>query len=567
MIRYSISWTRPNDHLFDVSIAFTAPADDPRLLLPAWRPGRYLIQNYAANVRGWTAANAAGEPLDIGKDGKSSWRVSARAGEEVTVRYQFYGGVLDAGSSFLDETEAYFNGTNLFMMVEGLRSEPATLTVGAPSAWRVETQLPRESGNAFSARDYDHLIDSPTIAAPAFTRHSFVESGARIHLVFLGDDGIDTEQFVDPVRAIARTQAALFGGIPVGEYRFLTHIADKWHGVEHEASCSIVAKRIDLLGAKPGDEGWDHFVSICSHEFFHTWNVKRILPAAFAPYDYSTEALTRLLWAMEGVTSYFGDLTLVRGGVWEEERYLKHLGETIEILENSPGRNVISLSQASFDSWLQNDMHDRANALISFYNKGEVVAAMLDLTIRKRSGGAASLDDVLRRLWSDYGRSGRGMAEDAFRRAVESLVDVGDFFDRYVDGTEPLPYEDLLAAAGVAIEFTSRETGAALAAALKSEGGRLLVVSALNGGAAAAAGLLAGDEIIAIDGTRTSNEAEARAVLRSIDEEVAVEMLVARAGVIRSATLTGTADPRLKVTLSAAGESEVRNRWLGRTDA
>jgi predicted metalloprotease with PDZ domain len=401
MPSYTIAWNDPSDRLYDITMSFVRQSPDPVLHLPAWRPGRYLIQNYAANVTSVTAADAAGESLDVEKVEKSAWRVTARAGEQITVRYRYYAGVLDAGSSFLDETEAYFNGSNLFMMVEGLRGEEARLTIGAPAEWRIETQLPREDESTFVARDYDHLIDSPVIAAPRLVRHSFNESGATIHLVFVGSEHIDTDQFIEPLRLIVREQARMFGGLPLREYRFLTHVGDRWHGVEHDSSCSIIAKRSDLLGTTSGESGYDHFLSIASHEFFHLWNVKRILPACFAPYDYSKETLTRLLWVMEGVTSYYGELTLVRAGLWDETRYLEHLASEVEILENSPGREVLSLSQASFDGWLANDAHDRTNALISFYNKGEVVAALLDLCIRRESGGTKSLDDVMLTLWRE----------------------------------------------------------------------------------------------------------------------------------------------------------------------
>lgn len=545
MLAYTVSWQDPNEHQFEIAVSFTAPADQPRLLLPVWRPGRYLIQNYAANVSAWSATNVAGEPRDIRKDGKSSWRVDARAGEDLVVRYRYFAGVLDAGSSFLDGHEAYFNGSNLFLMAEGLRGEPARLSIGAPADWRIETQLAREDENTFVARDYDHLIDSPVICAASPTRHSFQESGAWIHLVFVDDERIDTEQFVEPLRAIVRTQAELFGELPVREYRFLTHVGDKWHGVEHESSCSIVARRSDLLGAKAGDQGYDHFISICSHEFFHLWNVKRILPAAFAPYDYWNETPTKLLWVMEGVTSYYGDLTLARAGLWSYERYLKHLGEEIETLENQPGREHLSLSQASFDSWLQTNVHDRANALISFYNKGEVVAALLDLTIRRETKGTKSLDDVMRLVW----REQKPLGEDGFKRAVHEVCDAGDFFERYVDGTEPLPYAELLATAGVTFESGPAGDGAALGATLRSEGGRLMVASAMRGGAAYAAGLLAGDEIVSIDGTRTTDEAGVKTVMRSIAIGTTVEMLVSRGGVVKSMPLAGMADPRVKITL------------------
>ncbi|HEX8153492.1 MAG TPA: M61 family peptidase, partial [Thermoanaerobaculia bacterium] len=431
MLNYVLSWAQPFDRLFDVSISFVAPVDDPRLVLPSWRPGRYLIQNFAANVREWSAGEHR-----IRKDGKSSWRVAARAAEPVTVRYRYYAGVLDAGSSFLDADEAYFNGSNLFMLVEGLRGEEHRLTIAAPADWMIETQLPRarddadDGGATFLARDYDHLIDSPTICSPKLTRHTFSESGTTIHLVFRGDEGIDTAQYVEPVRAVVREQAALMGGMPLTEYRFLYHVRDKWHGVEHEASSSIIVRRGALIGVGPGDDGYDHLLSITSHELFHLWNVKRILPAAFAPYDYSTETPTRLLWAMEGITSYYGELTLVRCGKWKLKRYLDHLRKEIETLESLPARRHVSLSDVSFDAWLADafHMHDRGNATYSFYTKGELVSLLLDLTIRTRSEGTKSLDDVMRLLWNEYGAAGRGLEEDAIERAVARVCDVGDFF-------------------------------------------------------------------------------------------------------------------------------------------
>src|SRR5947207_5002405 len=325
-MHYTLSWVHPNDHLYDVALRFTAPEDDPLLWLPAWRPGRYLSQNFAANVREWSA--------NLRKVGSSSWRAAARVGEEVTVSYRYYAGVLDAGSSFLDDEEAYFNGSNLFLCVDRLRSEPARLTVAAPGDWPIETQLPRDDDGVFHARDYDHLIDSPVIAAEAMTRHSVVESGARIHLIVRGDG--DFEQYLEPLRGVVRAHAALFGGLPLDDYKFLGHFGARWHGVEHEGSASLVVKR----GTEDFD---DHFLSLCSHEFFHLWNVKRIVPAAFVPYDYLRETPTRLLWATEGITSYYGDLALVRAGLWDETRWLEHLREEIEMIENAAGRHHLSL--------------------------------------------------------------------------------------------------------------------------------------------------------------------------------------------------------------------------------
>ena len=559
MVHYLLSWGAPADRLFDLAVRFTAPVDTPRLLLPSWRPGRYLMQNYAANVREWSAGESR-----IWKDGLTSWRVEARAGDEVTVRYRCYAGQLDAGSSFLDEDEAYFNGSNLFMLVEGLRNEACALTIAAPADWRIETQLTRDDSGVFHARDYDHLIDSPTIAAATMTRHSFVENGARFHLIFRGDDGIDTEQFVEPARAIARTQAELFGGFPFDEYRFLYHVRDRWHGVEHEDSSSIILRRHALLGAGPGDEGFDMMLALTSHELFHAWNVKRLLPARFAPYDYWNATPTRLLWAIEGLTSYYGEISLVRAGLWSVDRYLRHLGNEIQTLEAQPARHHLSLAQSSFDAWLSDPAHahDLPNAWYSFYNKGEIVSALLDLTIRRATNGERSLDDVVRLLWQERATP---LDEDAVERAVARVADVGDFFARYIDGTEPLPYEELFNAAGIAFAASPREPeSAALGVRIKVQEGMLVIESAMRGGAGMEAGLLPGDELLAIGDTRLSNEVMLSAALRGLSIGETSELLIARAGVLRKLSLTARPDPRPSIAMKLESGSELRRGWLGR---
>ncbi len=574
MVDYLLSWGEPYNRLVDVQLRFTAPHDNPRLILPSWRPGRYLIQNFAANLRSWSG--------NLRKEEKAVWRCEARAGEEVTVTYRYYAGVLDAGSTFLDADELYVNPSNLLMMVDGLRGEPSTLTIAAPADWTIESQLPQrdsafsppqrgegargaDEGFTLLARDYDHLIDSPIIAAERMTRHSFVEGGARVYLILRHDEGIDSEPFVEPLQAITRVQAAMFDGLPFREYRFLGHVGDRWHGVEHEDSCSLILKRSALLGAKPGDEGFDHTLSLCSHELFHAWNVKRMLPAVFLPYDYTREVPTRLLWVMEGVTSYFGELSLVRAGLWTQERYLEHLRKEIETLEGSPARLHLSLSQASFDAWLQEptQTHDKQNSWISFYNKGEIVAALLDLTLRTHT--QSTLEDVLRYLWREY--ASRGMEEDAFERAVATVSgeDYGDFFTRYVHGLDALPYDSVFEPAGVTFGMTGRDR-LALGAKLRSDAGTLVLEAVVRGGAAMAAGLLPHDELLAIDGVRTAAEADVRRVLGSLHEGEGVEVLAARAGIVQRRTLVPQRDPRPSVTLVAAGASDLRDQWLRRLE-
>jgi predicted metalloprotease with PDZ domain len=573
--RYRISWNEPHDHLFDIGITFKARAAETALTLPAWRPGRYLIQNYAANVREWSATGKRARPLEIRKTAKSSWLVRAEPGETVSVRYRYFAGVLDAGSSFLDETEAYFNGSNLFMMVADRRGEPLALEIHTPAGWDVETQLARR-GDAWLARDYDHLIDSPAIVSPSIRRHVFEESGATIHLVFQNADGISTETFVDPLRKIVREQAALFGGLPLRDYRFLFHVGDRWHGVEHEDSSSIILRRDALLGSSAGDDGWEQTLSIASHELFHLWNVKRILPAAFSPYDYSRETPTRLLWAMEGITSYYGDLSLVRAGVWSAERYLEHLAREIEILESAPARAHLSLAQASFDAWLQEPaaMHDRPNAFYSFYTKGELVAALLDLEIRVRTGDRSSLDHVMKALWNEYGAPRRGLPEYGIEKIVRKVTksDFSDFFARYVEGTELLPYEEAFAAAGLSLRREPRNPGRrSLGVRLRSRDGGLHLDAVMEGGAGRRAGLLAGDELLAVAGHRVGSEIDVQRVLSSLGAEAEAELLFSRSGIIMRRQARPLAEETSRVVIERlpdAGDREKQRRraWLGRTD-
>jgi predicted metalloprotease with PDZ domain len=320
-----------------------------------------------------------------------------------------------------------------------------------------------------------------------------------------------------------------------------------------------------MAGAGPGDTGYDHMLAITSHEFFHLWNVKRIMPAVFIPYDYSRETPTRLLWAMEGITSYYGELTLVRAGLWDEERYLRHLKEEIETLENSPGRLHLSLAQASFDGWLQDPahMHDKSNSWISFYNKGEIVAALLDLAIRSRSD--RSLDDVMRFLWAEYGTHARGLEEDAIEKAVAFICgyDFSDFFRRYVDGVEALPYQQLFAAAGITFDATSR--GAGFGARFKTADGVLVFAALVERGAAMAAGILPGDELISIDGTRVRSERDVERILRVPRDDKPFELLTSRRGLVhrRSATVRpdGTVDVALTIS---GGDNMLRRNWLRR---
>ncbi|MGP1613561.1 MAG: M61 family metallopeptidase, partial [Pollutimonas bauzanensis] len=328
-------------------------------------------------------------------------------------------------------------------------------------------------------------------------------------------------------------------------YVFMTMVTGDGHGgLEHRASTALMASRHDLpvLGQPDAGEGYQSFLGLVSHEYFHTWNVKRIKPARFAPYDLSRESHTRLLWVFEGFTSYYDDLMLLRAGVIEEADYLRLLGKTISNVHRSAGRYKQSVAESSFDAWTRYYKQDEnsPNALVSYYTKGSLVALGLDIVIRQESKGARSLDDVMRLLWQRYGRdfyrgAARGMAEDAMPALVQEAtgVDVSGFIARHAYARDDVPVEALLASQGVALAWKPPPGSASLDARLRSSHGETQLATVYEGGAAHAAGLSAGDALVAVNGLRVTDNTSLERLLRSYQAGDVVTVFVFRRDELR----------------------------------
>jgi predicted metalloprotease with PDZ domain len=427
-------------------------------------------------------------------------------------------------TSHLDGTHGYFNGANVFMYMPGRTAEPLGLLVQTPPEWKwhVTTGLdeaPRGDDEPadthhFIASDYDELVDSP------------VECGIHRLLTFSVDDiphriaiwgrgNEDEQRIVDDTRRIIETQRDLFGGLPYNHYTFILHLAERYGGLEHRNSASNIIDRWSFQS----QSGYERFLELQSHEFFHTWNVKRIRPAVLGPFDYQHENYTRLLWAMEGVTSYYDRLMLVRAGLMHPERYLDTLTDDICKLQRSPGRKLHSLEESSFDAWIKfyrrNEHTD--NSTVSYYLKGGLVILLLDLEIRHRTGGKRSFDDVLRYLFTTYPISGPGIPEEgAYLDAIEQVAGSAegayrDFFARYVAGTEELAYEHGFSHVGLRLEWghsapvRGDHAPAWLGASLKNRRSRTVVTSVRSDGPAYTAGISADDELLALDGFRVDD--------------------------------------------------------------
>jgi predicted metalloprotease with PDZ domain len=512
-VRYRVSMPEPHSHLFEVEVAFPAQASPLIVALPVWTPGSYLVREFSRHLQDLTAADEKGERLPLSRLDKRSFQIAGQ-GKSVRLRYRVYANELSVRTSHLDGTHGYFNGASLFLYSEPLRGIQHRVVVDSPAGWRIFCALDRD-GEEFVAADYDELIDSPFEVGP-HRPLEFQAAGVPHQVVIWGGDPPDPAKLTADLRKVCEAEAALFAGLPLRRYLFLVYLADKGRGgLEHKASTSLLFSRANLSNSK----GWEDFLTLAAHEYFHLWNVKRIKPQKLVPFDYSQESYTELLWAFEGTTSYYDNLIVRRAGLMSAARYLNRLGEAITSLHCTPGRRVQTLAEASMAAWIKHYRPDEnsPNSAISYYLKGEIVAVLLDLEIRRATRDKRSLDDVMRLLWKRYGDES-GVPEDGVERAASEVAsrDLTPFFDRAIRSTEELDYSPF-EHVGLQVRFRVRESAGdkggspprVKPAELKPKGwlgitikGGATIASVLEGSPAMKAGLYAEDEIVALDGYR-----------------------------------------------------------------
>jgi predicted metalloprotease with PDZ domain len=488
-----------------------------------------MIREFARNIV-QIRAEVDGRKIKLTKLDKHTWR-AARCAGQLRVVYQVYAWDLSVRAAHLDQTHGFFNGTSVFLQVHGQQNLPHVVELQPPAGegyanWRVATALPelkarRHRFGTYIAQDYDELIDHP-VEMGEFSLIQFEAHGVPHEMAITGRvPNLDTERLARDLQRICEVQIALFEPrtkrAPMTRYVFLTlAVGDGYGGLEHRASTALICSRADLpvRGKSTMSEGYRGFLGLCSHEYFHTWNVKRIKPAVFAPYDLTQENYTPLLWLFEGFTSYYDDLSLVRAGLIDRETYLGLLAKTIHAVQKGSGRLKQSVAESSFDAWTKYYRQDEnaPNAIVSYYQKGALVGLWFDLLIRTRTRGKRSLDDVMRVLWRRYGRhfyeAGGGVGvRDA---EVEALFDevtglkLKPVFDHAVRGTKDLPLADALAAFAIHPHSRPGKSAPALGARTRKEGNDCKLASVYEGGAAHHAGLSAGDSLVAIDDLRVT---------------------------------------------------------------
>ena len=504
-VHYRIEAADPHARLFTVTLTVAHPQEQQELSLPVWIPGSYLVREFSKNLQRLSAQQGRRVPL-LQLD-KHRWRATCRTDRPLVLTYEVCAYDSSVRTAWLDASRGFFNGTSVCLRVHGQEDAPHALEVASTAAtahWSVATGLTPQSIDkrgfgVYAASHYDELVDCP-VEMGTFWSGQFTACGVAHRFVVAGAaPSFDGKRLLADTQKICETAIRFWHGKgkpPIKNYLFMLNaVHDGYGGLEHRNSTALICGRRDLprTGEARASDGYTTLLGLISHEYFHTWNVKRLRPAEFFRYDYSQENYTELLWFFEGFTSYYDDLLLRRAGLIDDANYLKLLAKATNQVLQTPGRSVQTVAQASFDAWVKYYRQDEntPNATVSYYTKGSLVALCLDLTLRRE--GKTTLDDVMRALWKRC--AGGPMTEADLR--TELAVQAGRSFDneldQWVHSTAELPLAELLAAHGVALKPEQPQLAQRLGLRV-TENHSVQLKTVLRGGPAEKAGMAAGDE-------------------------------------------------------------------------
>lgn len=526
-IHYQIKPHSLNSHLFEVSIHFDSVVDTTYTLsLPAWLPGSYMVRDFAKNIISLSAANENNQPITLTALDKQTWQVTA-TDSKIHLHYHVFAFDLSVRTAYLDDQRGFFNGSSTFLAIEELKQAQCHLSIIAPENkpnWRVATGMSRHKSTEkyrfgeYYAQDYAELIDCP-VAIGEFAPFEFDVEGVTHHLVFTRSHYGDMARMAKDIGKLCQHHISLFGEAPFKEYWFITHLlAEGFGGLEHKNSTILQAGRFDLANPnKPNElsEQYKTFLSLCSHEYFHAWNVCRIKPKAFIPYQLAKESYTDQLWAYEGITSYYDDFSLYRSGIISFEEYLAILSKTATRVYRGSGELKQSVTESSFFTWTKfyQQGPDAVNNIVSYYTKGSLIALWLDLTIREKSQQKYSLDNLMKELWMHFGRTNIGTQQDDFINIVNILCgeDISQAFTNILNSAARIDLQPLLANVGVSYQtskykqLNSLDTTTAddyqpyIGAMYKTHAMGVKITQVIEQSPAAQAGIAVNDVLIAVD--------------------------------------------------------------------
>ena len=536
-IQYNVNVSSIPGHTFDVSLRIESPDKNGQILrLPAWIPGSYMIRDFAKNIITINAQDDSGQNIAITKLDKQSWQIQA-VNTAITVKYQVYAFDFSVRGAYINDEIAFFNGTNMFLAVEGQTDKPCGLSIEKPSQanlahWKVATTMPtnmqdKQSFGEYSASHYEELIDHPVLIGE-FDVLPFSVAGVDFELILAGGHQADVKRITKDLTKVCEHHIEFFADTPpVTRYQFITLLTDNaFGGLEHISSTALMYSRNDLPSLSDTEQmtdGYRVFLSLCSHEFFHTWHVKRIKPEELFAATLDQEQYTEQLWMYEGFTSYYDDFSLLRCGLINQTEYLKVVGQNLTRLIRNKGRFKQTITESSFYAWTKFYKQDEGavNNIVSYYNKGAVLAMCLDLLFKQHSNGNYSLDDVMRHLWNHHGKLNIPTPIDVVQNIVKTQLnlELKDFFQVALYSTTELPFDELLNNVGIKCHFSPKESiddkgGVLTTSPIKIEFGAQIkaqeigiqIIQVSEQTAAYKSGLQVGDVLIAIDKWVVSKE-------------------------------------------------------------
>lgn len=511
LVRYTFSSEERNKQYVQIKVQIPVSKECTLVHLPSWRPGRYELGNFAKNINRFRVYNDQKKALTFQKINKDTWEVDSTATNFISVEYSYYASELNAGSTFLSDNQLYVNPVNCCVYTEETQHLPCAIELSIPESWKVATSLAGENKSR-TATDFDELADSPFICSPLLQVETYLVNDTKFYVWFNGEIKVDWDRLLPDFEAFSKKQIEKFIEFPVSEYHFLIQILPNkaYHGVEHCKSTVItLGPTYDIFKSL-----YKELLGVSSHELYHTWNVKALRPEVMLPYDFKKENYSELGYIYEGITTYMGDLFLLKSGVFSLEQYLNEFNNQLQKHFDNPARFNYSVAQSSFDTWLDGYVPGAPGRKVSIYTEGCLLAFVTDVKIRQATQNKYGLDEVMKRLYFDFALQGKGITETDYQSTLENVAGISfeSFFKDFVHGTQP--YESILTESlnYLGLELLHKPSS------LYSEGrlgmkllplGKSFQVTAMYaGGPAELGGMRIGDEIIAVNGFILNNDIE-----------------------------------------------------------
>lgn len=571
-IGFEVSFTEPQAHYADVQMNISGLAKDyVDVKMPVWTPGSYLVREFAKNVEGFSAT-ASGKAVKVEKVRKNIWRVYSAKSNNIKINYRVYAFEISVRTAFVDVSHAFLSSASIFMHPDGMIKSPSTVKVIPFKSWsKVSTGLEPVAGQQFTylAKDFDILYDSPLEVGNQDV-FEFDASGVRHEVAMYGGGNYDKEKLKVDMAKVVEQATAIYGENPNKHYTFIVHNYDKsGGGLEHLNSTVLGASRNQYNTEK----GYNGFLNLVAHEYFHLWNVKRMRPIALGPFDYDNENYTTDLWISEGFTSYYENKLMLRAGLIKPEEFATNYTAAVATVVNTPGAKVQSAASSSYDAWIigYRPNENSNNSAISYYSKGQVVGILMDLEIIKATKGAKSLDDVMKAMYLQCKALKRGFTDAEFKAMVEKISGVSftNFWSKYVNGTDDIDYKKYFALAGVNV--TDENEGKSIpyfGASTAKKDGKVMVSSVVRNSGAWVDGINVNDEIISIDGIPAEASVEKMPVITSKNVGDMVKVAVKRDGLEQTiyVRLKASNTVKLKAVINEdASETQkaALKKWMG----